>query len=40
MQQVVEFVAAGVDDVQTVAREMVGIERADEDACNDTHRYP
>ena len=40
MQQVVELIAAGIDDVQPVAREMVGIERTDEDAHNDSHGDP
>ena len=35
VQQVVEFVAARVDDAQPVAREVVGIERAYENA----HHY-
>jgi hypothetical protein len=40
MQQIVEFVAAGIDDVQPVAREMVGIERAYEDAGDNTQGNP
>ena len=40
MQQIVQFVSAGIDDAQTVAGEMVGVESSDQDACHNTHRYP
>ena len=40
MKQVVEFVTAGVDDVQPVAREMVGIERTDQDTDDHTDGHP
>ena len=38
-QQVVEAVAAVVDDAEAVAREVVGVERADKDAENDAHGH-
>ena len=38
MEEIVKPVAPGIDDVEPVAREMVGIERTYHDAYDDTKR--
>ena len=39
MQQVIEFVATRVDDAQSVAREMVGVECSDDDTHHHAHSH-
>ena len=39
MQQVVQLVAAAIDDAEPVAREVVGIERANQDADDHTQGH-
>ena len=36
VQEVVDFIARSIDDIQSVARIMVGVETADEDAEHDS----
>ena len=40
VKQVVEFVTAGVDDVQSVTGEMIGIERANQNTDDDGYGHP
>ena len=39
MEQVAEAVAAAVDDIEAVARKVIGIESANDDADDDTYGH-
>ena len=40
MQQVVQFIAAGIDDTQPIAGKMIGIEGSNQYAKDDTQGHP